>query len=96
MTIRTGSYSGFLHFTRALVVVSSRGSARGLMMAAVPKHHHRRQERRQKIHRREDRRSMKTLIREVTEARREVLSNPLGSARDDFLPSFLVVISGLG
>ena len=74
------------------MVVSSRGSARGLMMAAVPKHHHIRQ----KIHRREDRRSMKTLIREVAEARREVLSNPLGSARDDFLPSFLVVISGLG
>ena len=30
------------HYTRTLVVVSSRRSAWGLMMAAVKKHHHRR------------------------------------------------------
>ena len=40
-TKKKGSYSGF-STTRTLVVVSSRGSVRDLMMAAVPKHHHRR------------------------------------------------------
>ena len=35
---KKGSYSGVFHYTWTLVVVSFRGSARGLMMAAVPNH----------------------------------------------------------